>query len=112
MRTPVESTTDTNLSHPRTRDRRRNEKLEVDFSSVSPDIAKLIAMRDKLMLDAFRSLEQCHPLLADMLVYRTGSRTNAARWMCKRLESFHSLTAYDVIADGDMDTVWDEVVSP
>ncbi|RUL65813.1 hypothetical protein EKH79_03625 [Dyella dinghuensis] len=68
-------------------------------------------MRDKLMLDAFCALEKCHPLLADMLVYRTGSRINAARWMCKHQGSFRGLTAYDVIADGDIDTIWDEVVS-
>jgi hypothetical protein len=68
-------------------------------------------MRDKLMLDAFHALEKCHPLLADMLVYRTGSRISAARWMCKHQESFRGMTAYDVIAEGDIDTIWDKVVS-
>lgn len=55
----------------------------MDLSNAPSDIATFIAFRNQFMMDAFHELEKQHRLLADMLVYRTGSRINAARWMCE-----------------------------
>jgi hypothetical protein len=91
---------------------RKRTSTPTDFSQISLGLAELLAARDKLMMDAFSALEQTHAQLAEMLVQRTGSRCNAARWMCKHQESFRGLTGYDVLAEGDADCIWDEIVSP
>jgi hypothetical protein len=99
-------------AHGRGQPARKRAGTPTDFSQISLGLAELLAARDKLMMDAFSALEQTHAQLAEMLVQRTGSRCNAARWMCKHQESFRGLTGYDVLAEGDADCIWDEIASP
>ena len=90
---------------------RKGACMFTDFSHISLEIAELMAVREKMVMDAFSALEKHHALLAEMLVQRMGSRLNAARWMCKHQESFRGLTGYDILAEGDTDSIWDEVAS-
>jgi hypothetical protein len=107
----AESTTATDVDHGRHPPARKGARMFTDFSHISLEIAELMAAREKLVMDAFSALEKHHALLAEMLVQRMGSRLNAARWMCKHQESFRGLTGYDMLAEGDTDSIWDEAAS-
>jgi len=74
-------------------------------------MARLVTIRDQLVMDAFVELEQRHAELAEMLVLHMGSRIKAARWMCSRRDAFDGRTGYDVIATGDMDAIWDNIIA-
>jgi hypothetical protein len=87
-----------------------NAGRTMDFSCISEEMAKIATVRDKLVMDAFAALEACHAQLAEALVAHMGGRIRAARWMCSRRESFDGRTGYDVIAMGDLDAVWDNVI--
>jgi hypothetical protein len=81
----------------------------LEFGNVSSEMNRLFVQRDKLLIKAFSKLEKRHKLLADMLVAHAGSRIKAARWMCAHQDVFGGRTGYDVIADGDTDSVWDAI---
>lgn len=79
-----------------------------DFRCVSLEAKRIVEARDCLVVDAFDALELHHALLANMLVLRLGDRMRAARWMYSHQKPFDGKTAYDLISDGDVETVWDE----
>ncbi|WP_425490122.1 antitoxin Xre/MbcA/ParS toxin-binding domain-containing protein [Dyella telluris] len=45
-----------------------------------------------------------------MLLQLLGSRDRAARWMCMRQRSLGGRTAYEALAEGDFDLVWDQML--
>ena len=75
------------------------------------EMQRLNAMRDRLMIDAFSALESHHKQLAEMLILHVGGRTKAARWMCAHQKVFEGRTAYDMVSDGDMEAIWDEITN-
>jgi hypothetical protein len=83
----------------------RNE----DFRYVSVEMERLTARRESLIIDAFMALERYHTLIAELLVLHSGSRAKAARWMCAHQKAFDGRTGYDLISEGEVEAVWDEV---
>jgi hypothetical protein len=66
-------------------------------------------MREKVIADAFDTLENTHTLLAQMLLIHVGDRRKAAHWMCSRQSVFDGRNGYDLLAEGDSEKVWDEI---
>lgn len=84
-------------------------KVTIKFQDVATELAQINALRDDVMERAFGLLEQRHATLATMLVQSLGDRQRAVRWMCRNQSAFDGRSAYELIADGEQDTVWDEI---
>lgn len=84
-------------------------KVTIRFQDVASELAQLSAQRDDLMERAFGVLEQRHATLAAMLVQCLGDRQRAVRWMCRHQSAFGGRSAYELIANGEEDAIWDEI---
>lgn len=84
-------------------------KVTIKFQDVAPELAQISALRDDVMERAFAALEKQHATLAAMLVQSLGDRQRAIRWMCRNQNAFSGRSAYELLGDGESDTVWDEV---
>ncbi|WP_430390083.1 DUF2384 domain-containing protein [Dyella sp. 20L07] len=84
-------------------------KVTIRFQDVASELAQINTLRDDLMERAFSVLEQRHATLAAMLVQSLGDRQRAVRWMCRHQNAFSGRSAYELLSDGDEDTVWDEI---
>lgn len=84
-------------------------KATIRFQDVATELAQINTLRDDVMERAFVMLEQRHATLATMLVQSLGDRHRAVRWMCRHQQAFDGRSAYELIADGEDDTVWDEI---
>ncbi|PXV60499.1 Protein of unknown function [Dyella jiangningensis] len=84
-------------------------KVTIRFQDVATELAQINALRDDVMERAFVVLEQRHATLASMLVQSLGERQRAVRWMCRHQNAFGGRTAYELLADGEEDAVWDEI---
>lgn len=91
----------------------KNGKLAVRKQSRFEDIAEelryLERLRDNAVAHAFDVLEAQDPALADLLLTSLGDRCRASRWMCMHQRVFQGKSAYEMLADGDIDGVWDRV---
>lgn len=85
-------------------------KLPVAFVNIAQEIARITSMREQAVLGAFKTLECLHPTLAQALLEHTGSRQRAAYWMCAHQRAFAGSTAYELLAEGDLDMVWDQIL--
>jgi hypothetical protein len=72
-------------------------------------IEKATASREVAIESAFLILQERKPLIAQALLdgFRDGRK--AARWMCLHQRAFNGKNAYQAIAEGDEDLVWDEM---
>ena len=84
-------------------------KVTIRFQDVATELAQINILRDGVMERAFGMLEQRHAMLATMLVQSLGDRQRAVRWMCRHQNAFGGRTAYELLADGEEDGVWDEI---
>jgi len=84
-------------------------KGTIRFQDVATELAQINALRDEVMERAFTLLEQRHATLAAMLVQSLRDRPRAVRWMCRHQSAFSGRTAYELLADGEEDAVWDEI---
>ena len=84
-------------------------KPTIKFADVTREIARINALRDGLERDALQALEASHPALAELLVQTIGDRQRGAHWMCTARRVFGGRTAYELLAEGDVDAVWDEI---
>jgi hypothetical protein len=84
-------------------------KSTMNFSEVVREIARINSQRDQLVLDAFSTLECRYATLAQTLLDNLGNRQRAAYWMCTHQRAFEGRTAYEVLADGDEDQVWERI---
>ena len=84
-------------------------KPTVKYGELACEIERLTSMREQLVMDAFGALEIREGALAQTLLDNIGSRQRAAHWMCCRQRAFDGRSAYQVLADGDEDRVWDEI---
>jgi hypothetical protein len=80
------------------------------FSDIANELASVDAMRDQARMKAFDQLENRAGTIANMLVQLFGSRERAARWMCMRQRPLGGRTAYEALAEGDFDLVWDLMI--
>lgn len=84
-------------------------KPPVKFIDIAREITRVTSMREQLILNAFDALEFRHATLAQTLLECIGNRQRAAHWMCTHQRAFGDRSAYEVLADGDEDSVWDEI---
>lgn len=80
------------------------------FRRIVDELARLHAQREATMLAAFAMLERQDASLAVLITQNLGDRTRAARWMCMSQRAFGGRSAYEALADGDIDCVWDRVL--
>ena len=81
----------------------------MNFSEVAREVERVNAIRDKVVLDAFTTLECRYATLARTLVDNVGSRQRAAFWMCTHQKAFDGRMAYELLAEGDEDQVWERI---
>lgn len=84
-------------------------KSVMKFNAIAQQISRITSQREQLVLDAFEALELRFPLLAQILLETIGSRQRAACWMCAHQRAFDGRNANEVLADGDEDSVWDQI---
>lgn len=84
-------------------------KPAVKFSDIAQEIARITCQREQVVLKAFEALEFRHPLLAQALLANIGSRQRAAYWMCTHQRALDGRSGYEVLADGDEDSLWDQI---
>ena len=77
------------------------------FKRIATELTRLHTEREAAMLEAFAQVEADDPALASLVLQRIGERSKAARWMSMHQRAFGGLSAYELLADGDADAIWD-----
>ncbi|MBB6187519.1 DUF2384 domain-containing protein [Rhodanobacter sp. MP7CTX1] len=83
---------------------RRNNSV---FAAVAQNLTRIDEIRKAAVAEAFSVLEQHDPEVADILLTQFGDRKRAASWMCASQRCLDGRTAYQALADGDIDGLWD-----
>jgi hypothetical protein len=81
------------------------------FKNMSVQLEEIQAMREQIAFAAFSKLEERLSDFSKMLIIGLGDRTRAVWWMCMRHRNLDGRNAYQVIADGEEDRLWDVVES-
>lgn len=80
------------------------------FRAIVDELDRLHAQREAAMLGAFATLEKVDAAMAMLVTQNVGDRVRAARWMCMHQRAFGGCSAYEALADGEIDRVWDLVL--
>lgn len=80
------------------------------LSMAVKEVTRLQEARERAMLKAFEVLEQHECELAELLLQTLGDRVRAARWMCVHQRAFGGRSAYETLADGEVDRIWDRLL--
>ncbi|UPG92055.1 MbcA/ParS/Xre antitoxin family protein [Luteibacter aegosomaticola] len=80
------------------------------FAALSSELTRLHDAREAAIGRALDTLETSHPPLAQLMLCCIGDRQRAARWLVMPQRAFAGRSACDMLADGDVDAVWDQVV--
>ena len=86
----------------------RSGKVGASLRTAAEQLRDLDIAREAA-IQGFGVLEQQHATLARLAVQYTGDRQRAARWMSRHQRAFDARSAYDLLAEGDFDTVWDQL---
>jgi hypothetical protein len=78
------------------------------FDLVSAQLEEAYSMREKTAFAAFSILEEHLSDFSSMLISGLGNRARAVRWMCMHHRALEGRNAYQVIADGETDRLWEE----
>ena len=81
------------------------------FADMSAQLEQLQIRRDQIAFEAFSMLEERLSTFSSMLIIGLGDRTRAALWMCTRHRNLEGRNAYQVIADGEQDRLWEVLQS-
>lgn len=84
----------------------RNSNL---FELVSAQLEEAHSMKERAAFAAFSILEEHLKDFSSLLISGFGDRSRAARWMCMHHRALEGRNAYLVIADGEIDRLWEEV---
>jgi len=84
-------------------------KKQSRFEDIAEELRYLDRLRDSAVAQAFDVLEAQDPALAHLLLTSLGDRCRASRWMCMHQRVFKGKSAYEMLADGDIDGVWERV---
>ncbi|TPG50749.1 hypothetical protein EAH75_04770 [Rhodanobacter glycinis] len=79
------------------------------FETVSAQLEEAYSMKEKTAFVAFSILEEHLSDFSNTLISGLGDRARAVRWMCMHHRVFEGRNAYQVIADGETDRLWEEV---
>ena len=83
--------------------------VRASIEQANTAIEQATASREVAIASAFLILQDRKPLLAQALLESLRDRRKAARWMCLHQRAFNGKNAYQVLAEGDDDLVWDEM---
>jgi hypothetical protein len=78
------------------------------FDALSAQLEEAYSMREKTAFAAFSILEEHLSDFSSMLISGLGNRARAVRWMCMHHRALEGRNAYQVIADGETDRLWEE----
>lgn len=84
-------------------------KLPTHFLTVATELDRLHLHKEAIIESAFGALLECCPSLAALLLEALGSRRRAALWLSVHQRAFSGRTAWELLAEGDEETVWDAV---
>jgi hypothetical protein len=79
------------------------------LTELSAEFDRISALREHLVSDAFQILELHNGRMATAVTECLGDRRKAALWMSRPQRAFSGKTAYQYLADGDEDGIWDEI---
>lgn len=79
------------------------------FKRIATELTRLHIQRESATLAAFAQVEVEDPALASLVIQRMGERSKAARWMSMHQRAFGGHSAYELLADGDVDAIWDQL---
>ncbi|THD07171.1 antitoxin Xre/MbcA/ParS toxin-binding domain-containing protein [Rhodanobacter lindaniclasticus] len=82
-----------------------------NLAAVAEELRELERAREAAVQRGFRVLEEQHAAVAQLVLQSIGDRQRAVRWMCMHQRAFGGRSAYDLLADGDIDTVCDRLSS-
>jgi hypothetical protein len=77
------------------------------FKNMGARLEAIHATREQVAFAAFSLLEERRRDFSNMLVIGLGNRTRAVWWMSMRHRNLDGRNAYQVIADGEEDRLWD-----
>lgn len=80
------------------------------FTDIARELAQAEAQRENIRMRAFELLEVNANTLASLALHTLGDRARAARWMSIRQRRLDGRSAYEALAEGDVDRVWDLVI--
>lgn len=81
------------------------------FKGMGERLEEIQTAREQIAFTAFSMLEERLSDFSNMLVIGLGDRTRAVWWMCMRHRNLEGRNAYQVIADGEADRLWEVVES-
>jgi len=81
------------------------------FKDMGAQLEQLQTRREQIAFAAFSMLEERLSDFSNMLVIGLGNRTRAVWWMCMRQRNLDGRNAYQVIADGEKDRLWEVLES-
>lgn len=73
-------------------------------------IHNMLALREEVLMRTFDELEATEPTLAKLLLEEQRDRSRAAHWAALPHRNFSSRSVYQVLADGDIDLLWDHLL--
>lgn len=79
------------------------------FKAVSAQLEEAYSLKETAAFAAFSILEEHLGDFSSMLITGLGDRARAVRWMCMHHRALEGRNAYQVIADGEADRLWEEV---
>jgi hypothetical protein len=80
------------------------------LAAVVEELRELERAREAVVQRGFGVLEEQHAAVAQLVLQFFGDRQRAVRWMCMRQRVFGGRSAYDLLADGDIDTICDHLL--
>jgi hypothetical protein len=84
-------------------------KTSGSLADVADELRGLDHAREAAVQRAFLVLEARHAAIAHLVLQFIGDRPRAARWMSMHQRAFGGRCAYDLLAEGDLDTVCDRL---
>lgn len=77
------------------------------FKDAGTQLEEIQATREQLAFAAFSMLEERLGDFSKMLIMSLGDRTRAVWWMSMRQRNLDGRNAYQALADGEQDRLWD-----
>jgi len=85
-------------------------QTQPSFVELATELHRLHDAREAVIGQALDTLEVSHPPLAQLVLSCVGDRRRAAHWLVMPQRAFSGRNACDMLADGDVDGVWEQVV--
>jgi len=71
-------------------------------------VAEAEEAKEALTAAAYQAFEMAYSTLAWTLIERLGTQAKVMRWLSMRRRIFDGRSAYHLLADGEVDAVWDQ----